>query len=267
MPLWTSFSMIVLGMWIAAADTAPAADDHPIPKAERQRLHERLDRTIGLMSRRIVAEEPSPSLHSLRGDAYFFRGRVDEALADYERMVELDERYARSHWRRGIVYQLAGRHADAFRQFDVYHDEDAVDREGGIWRYFAQCKRDDPEKARAGLQQYSQKDREPFNTLYEFFQGELTADEVLAKVEKEAPDERDKVRQMFYAHLYLGLDHAVAGRHEEARRHLRQAVENEWGRSASYGPQYMWHVGRVQYDRLPRQSASPAPDAGSNRGP
>ncbi|MEX0716645.1 MAG: tetratricopeptide repeat protein [Planctomycetaceae bacterium] len=276
MTSWTGSLLLVVASFAAAEEPPRAAGEHPFPEAERRMMNDRFDRGIGMLSKRINDEPPNLNLHSQRGDARMFLGRFKEAIADYDRMVEIDRQYDRSHWRRGIAYYFSGQYAEAIKQFDVYHEEDDVDREGGIWRYFAQYKKDSPEKAREGLQRYTKEDREPFNTLYEFFQGKLTADEVFAKIEKGSLEEQDKKRQLFYVHLYIGLDHAVAGREDEARKHLREAVANDWGRFAQYGPRYMWHVGRVEYDRLsgfapkpvapakPGDKPQPQPDPGVN---
>ena len=42
----------------------------------------------------------------------------------------------------------------------------------------------------------------------------------------------------------------VAEAQEEASKHLHKAVANPWAPTAGYGPEYMWHVGRVHYDLL-----------------
>jgi lipoprotein NlpI len=165
-------------------------------------------------------------------------------------MAALEPRLDATHWRRGIARFCAGRWAEAAKQFESYHATDDVDRENGIWRYFSQWKADGREKARAGLLKYEKDDREPFPALYAFFQGKTTAADVLAAIEKAPLDDRARPSRLFYAHLYIGLDHAVAGRDEEARQHLRQATANEWPRTAGYGPNYMWHVGRLEYERL-----------------
>ena len=63
---------------------------------------------------------------------------------------------------------------------------------------------------------------------------------------------RERDTRLFYAQLYIGLNHAIEDQPDAARRHLREAVASPWGRdpASGYGPHYMWHVGRVHYDLL-----------------
>ena len=61
-------------------------------------------------------------------------------------------------------------------------------------------------------------------------------------------DEREK--RHFYAHLYIGLNHALEGQDKAAVEHLAKSTANRWGPRAGYGPHYMWHVGRLHYDLL-----------------
>jgi lipoprotein NlpI len=165
-------------------------------------------------------------------------------------MVELDAGLDKSHWRRGIAFFYAGAYEKAAKQFEVYHSFDDVDRENGIWRYFSQYKAYGKEKARAGLLQYAKDDREPFPAIYQLFEGKRTAAEVIAPVEGAKLEGEVKEMRRFYAHLYVGLNAAVEGRNEEAVKHLREAVSNSWAPTAGYGPEYMWHVGRLHYDLL-----------------
>ena len=52
------------------------------------------------------------------------------------------------------------------------------------------------------------------------FQGKLTPDEVLARVEGVSRTEAERRDSLFYAHLYVGLFHEAAGRAEDALRHV-----------------------------------------------
>ena len=190
--------------------------------------------------------------HSRRGDARFFLGDFEGAVADYERMVELEPRLEAGHWRRGIAYFYAGRYEKAARQFEIYHSFDDVDRENGIWRYFSQAKAYGFERAREGLLKYKKDDREPFPSVYELFAGRTTPEAILAPI-KEAPiDDDEREKRHFYAHLYIGLNHAVEGRAREAAKFLRLSTANRWGPLAGFGPSYMWHVGRLHLELLDR---------------
>ena len=165
-------------------------------------------------------------------------------------MVELDPSLEKSHWRRGIALFYAGQYEKAARQFEAYNSFDNVDRENGIWRYFSQYKALGKEKAREGLLKYEKDDREPFPDVYQIFSGKMTADQVFLKIKKADIDDEEREKRLFYAHLYGGLDAALEGQKDSAKFHLRRAVENKWGPKAGFGPNYMWHVGRLHYDLL-----------------
>ena len=187
---------------------------------------------------------------SARGDAHFKLGEFAQAVAEYEKMVEQDPSLEKSHWRRGIAYFYAGRYDKAAHQFEIYNTFDNVDRENGIWRYFSQFKAHGKEKAREGLLKYAKDDREPFPDVYQLFEGKKTPEQILTKIKEAQLGDEDREMRSFYAHLYIGLNFAVEGKPEEAKPHLRKAVDNKWGPKSGFGPNYMWHVGRLHFDLL-----------------
>jgi lipoprotein NlpI len=197
----------------------------------------------------IAAEARTVEELSRRGDAFFFLGRFDRAAADYARMVELEPARDAGHWRRGIAEYCAGRFEAAAAQFEKYHAVDDRDRENGIWRFLSQARTVGVEKAQAGLLPFVKADREPFPALYEMFAGRRTAEAVLREVEQ-AADGREA--RLFYAHLYAGLRLSIDGSPAAAAEHFQKATANAWPRTAGYGPQYMWHVGRLMGERQAR---------------
>lgn len=228
-----------------AARAADATDD-----AYRTRLHSRLDGEIARLTDQLEKMPDNVDLVSRRGDLLFFRAKFAEAAADFDRMVELKPELETSHWRRGIAFFYAERYKEAARQFEIYHSFDNVDRENGIWRYLSQVKALGKEEARQGLLKYEKDDREPFPDIYRLFAGQLTGEQVLARIASAqiTPDEREK--RLFYAELYIGLNDFVEGRLDSAEKHLAQGVRNGWGEKAGGGPGWMWHVGRVHHDLL-----------------
>jgi lipoprotein NlpI len=229
---------------------ALAADDPPIPEEKRAEINREIDDVIRRQTAALKDNPGSITAYSQRGDAFFKRGRFAEAADDYEKMVELDPTLDTSHWRRGIACFYAGRFEKAARQFEAYHTHDDVDRENGIWRYFSQYKAYGKEKAQAGLLKYAKDDREPFPSVYQLFEGKLTAEQVMSRIEESKASDEEKRPRLFYACLYIGLNYAVENRPKDALPYLRKAVENAWAVGSGFGPEYMWHVGRVQYDLL-----------------
>lgn len=197
-----------------------------------------------------ISDAPTTAAHSQRGDAYFFLGEFDRALADYEKMVDLNADSGASHWRRGIARFYAKQFPAAAKQFEEYHSFDNVDRENGIWRYLSQRRAFGLEKAREGLLKYEKTDREPFPAVYQLFAGKLTPKAIEQQIADAKIDAEERSKREFYAHLYIGLNHAVEGRDAEAIKHLRKSTANTWGPKAGYGPHYMWQVGRLHYELL-----------------
>jgi lipoprotein NlpI len=202
-------------------------------------------------------------LLSRRGDLHMFVGDFANAEADYRSMVELKPELDVSHWRLGIAMYYAGHPDQAAAQFDKYNSFDNVDRENGIWRYLSHHKAFGPEKAREQLLKYEKDDRPPFKEVYRLFEGKITADEILSSIPATLDDEA-KDSRLFYANLYIGLNHAAEGREADARMALQKATQNTWPRKAGYGPNYMWHIGRLHYQLLQTTQDAPSKPPGQN---
>ncbi len=248
--MWNSFAPLCFAIVLLHAESNKAAEPHPLSDEDREALARRLDAEIDRTSRAIEKTSDGLQGYSRRGDALFFRGRFDDAVADYNRMVELDPNLADSHWRRGIALYYAGRYQEAAGQFERYHTYDNVDRENGIWRFFSQFKAYGKQQAQRNLLKYKQDDREPFGSVYRLFQGDMTPQQIITQVEGADVDDEAREKRRFYADLYIGLNYAVADESDAALPYLRKAVANAWPRTAGYGPNYMWHVGRVHYELL-----------------
>lgn len=226
------------------------ADDHPLSADLRAKIDAHCDLAIVQATEQINAEPGNVRLYSERGDAHFFRAQFEQAVVDYEKMIELESELETRHWRLGIAYFYAGRYAKAAAQFALFHTFDDVDRENGIWRYFSHVKSKGREAARRELLKYEKDDREPFPDVYRLFSGDIEPGQIVRQIRLAEIDEPERQKRLFYAHLYIGLNHAVQERPELSIRHLRLAVANEWPRDAGFGPRYMWHVGRLHYEKL-----------------
>lgn len=245
---------LILGLATQLSFSVTAAEDHPLPDKKRKELTAKLQATIAKTTKQIEADPNQVSLYSQRGDARFFAGDFPGAVADYEKMVELNPQLASSHWRRGIAYFYAKQYKKAANQFEIYHTFDDVDRENGIWRFFSQAKAYDLKKAREGLLKYEKDDREPFPDVYRLFAEEITPEKILERIREAKISDEEREKRLFYAHLYIGLNHALHDRDNPAQKHLAEAIKNEWPQDAGYGPNYMWHVGRVHYDLLAKKA-------------
>ena len=242
--LWAFVDFILcLGIMAVASGVLQAADGLDVEKQAMQKQLAEVDRSI-------AADGVSVALLSRRGDLRFFLGQFPDAVSDYEQMVALQPDLDTSHWRRGIAYFVVGRYKDAARQFEVYHSFDDVDRENGIWRFLSQYRAFGKEKAAEGLLKYAKDDREPFPAIYAMFEGKREPDDVLAEIRGLKISPEQKSARLFYAELYVGLLELAQNDQSSALKHLQAAVAIDWPREAGFGPNYMWHVARLQRDQL-----------------
>ena len=246
-------TLALIGSLTATGSSFAADEEHPLSKTERTKLADKFQQQITDCTERLAKDPKDVDQYSKRADAYFFLADFPKAVADYEKMVELNPKIDAEHWRRGIARFYAGQYPEAAKQFESYHSFDDVDRENGIWRFFSQFKAHGAEKARAGLLLYKKDDREPFPSVYKLFSKDMTAEQVLGRIKDADLSATEREKQVFYASLYVGLNEALEGRPESARPHLRVSTANKWGPTAGYGPNYMWHVGRLHFDLLSKQ--------------
>lgn len=173
-----------------------------------------------------------------RGRSNFCLGRIKEAVADFDRHVELEPRGASRQWERGIALYYAGRFDDGARQFELYQTYHDNDVENSVWRYLCLARSKGVEEARKTMLPIKNDTRVPMMAIYDLYRGERKPEDVLKAVEEGSPNEQELNQRRFYAHLYLGLWHEAQGEKKEAQRHLAEAEKHKIGH-------YMWDVARV----------------------
>ncbi|TWT41483.1 Lipoprotein NlpI precursor [Thalassoglobus neptunius] len=251
-PRWFAAGLVLC---FAAWGTIAHAQSTPDFEAEKWE-----DR-VSQLSEAIIASPKNEQLYSARGDAHFFLGQFKEALVDYDKIVELVPERDSSHWRRGIALYYTSQFDKATSQFQRYHSFDQVDRENGIWRYLSQLKHSGNKVAQAELLKYEKDDREPFGDIYRLYSGEITKKELLDRIANAKVDDDEQSKRLFYASLYIGLHEDAQGRPGQAKPYLQQAALSDWGRTAGYGPNFMWHVARLHLQKLSqRESSQRSPD-------
>jgi lipoprotein NlpI len=178
-----------------------------------------------------------------RGAVHFKLGKFAQSLADFDKYLELQPAEKNGHWMRGITCYYAGKFDDGKKQFEGYEKVDTNDVENAVWHFLCVARKDGVDKARAGLLKIGKDRRVPMSQVYELFAGKLKPDDVLQAVK--TPGAKDELlnRQLFYAHLYLGLYFEVAGDAKVALEHLEGAVRHRISH-------YMWDVARVHRDLL-----------------
>jgi len=256
--------LLVISVPVSAADERNAAQASSSEAAKAVETAKNKDQKIALLNKELTAslgeqlvalpeiKDSDPQAvdqYSRRGDLQMFLGKFAEAEADYQKMVALKPDLDASHWRLGIAMYFAGHPEQAAGQFDRYHSFDNVDRENGIWRYLSHRMAFGKEKAKEQLLKYEKDDRPPFREVYALFEGRLSPDDVLKSIDPGLSDSQ-RMSRLFYAHLYIGMNSAAEGKKAQALDSLREATLNPWPKQAGFGPNYMWHIGRLQYLKL-----------------
>ena len=223
----------------------------PLPTSEELSILEKKYSEIeSTCTERILKNSVEISSFSTRGDARLFLGNFKGARSDYEKMIELNPHLEVSHWRLGITYFYLSEFKLAARQFEIYHQFDAVDRENGIWRFMSQFQLSGLNEARKNFLRYSQDDRPPYPLLYSMFAGEISPQEVLDRIKEQGFPAEYQVRVLFHANLYIGIFLELTDDNtQRAINYLAHATANQYGRATGT---YMWQVARLHHARLVR---------------
>ena len=213
----------------------------------RGRLHEMQGRhrqAIADYDAVVKLDPNAVEVYNRRGSEHFKLGRIEASIADFDRAIELNPRQEPYHWQRGISYYYAGLYRKGRDQFRSHQQVNANDVENAVWHFLCGARLEGVSKARQSLLDIEGDRRVPMMEIYRLFKGEGAIDDVLRAARAGDSDPEARNRQLFYAHLYLGLYHEALGDESEARRNLvlaadRYPVEH-----------YMGGVARVHADRL-----------------
>lgn len=196
-----------------------------------------------LLTKAVALDDKNADLHRALGQAHFKNGDVDASIKDFDRVAELSPSLEKTLWERGISHYYAGKFDDGAKQFELYQTYHDADVENAAWRYLCVARSADIEKARASILPIEGDRRIPMMKIYAMYQGKATPDDVMATAKAGEPSEAELDQRLFYAHLYIGLIHEVAGEPDLARKHIAAAVKHPIGH-------YMHDVARVHLSRL-----------------
>ena len=186
-------------------------------------------------------------IYNRRGSEHFKLGRIEASIADFDQAIELNPRQEPYHWQRGISYYYAGLFEKGRAQFQSHQQVNANDVENAVWHFLCGARLDGVSRARQALLNIDGDRRVPMMEIYRLFKGEGTIDEVMRAARGGDSDPQVRNRQLFYAHLYLGLYHEALGDESEARRNLVLAADRY---PVNH---YMGDVARVHADKLRQQ--------------
>ena len=204
-------------------------------------------RAIADYDRLLELEPGSAEAFDQRGSQYFMLGHITQSIADFDRSIQLRPQQEPWHWKRGISYYYAGRFDQGRRQFEGYQTVDDNDVENAVWRYLCMARGQGVAIARDSLLPIKRDGRVPMMEVYSLYGGQATSEDVLRAARAGNPSPAALNERLFYAHLYLGLYYEAAGDATRARDHLATAAE-----SHKIG-HYMWNVADVHVKRLKKQ--------------
>lgn len=177
-----------------------------------------------------IAKDPKASVvYQLRGLTQFKLGNFPGSIADFDKFIDREPAQKARHWQRGISYYYAGRYDDGMRQFEGYQTVDQNDVENAVWRYLCQAKKDGTKKARAAMLKIGKDVRVPMKEIYELFMGRMKPAEILDAAKAGKPMKEQLNSRLFYAHLYLGLYFESEGDAKKALEHLTIATDHKIG--------------------------------------
>ncbi len=198
-------------------------------------------------SRILAIDKSLANVWQERGSANFQAGRIAESIADFDQYIALKPEAKISHWQRGISYYYAAKYDEGKKQFEGYQDFDSNDVENAVWRFMCMAKMVGISKAQKAMLKIGDDRRVPMRQVYDLYIGTLKPADVLAAARKGDPDPVRLSRQLFYAHLYVGIYYDLLGDTKQALVHLNKAANDH-----RIG-HYMWDVARVHRDLLAKK--------------
>ena len=169
--------------------------------------------------------ENDPGALQRRGAEHFFDGRVQQALADWDRAIILAPRQGPYHWQRGIALYYAGKYDLGVAQFESHQTVNPNDVENAAWHFICLVRAKDGsiDAARKKLIPIAGDSRVPMKEVHQLFAGTATPEAVLAAAEAGA-EGLELRNQRCYAHLYLGLYFEALGQGTKSAAHMKNAA-------------------------------------------
>lgn len=240
-----------------ATEAVAAEPKNPRGNFLRARLHEAnrdLTQAIADYDQVIQLDPRLPDAWQSRGSAHFKLGQIKESIADFDKFIELSPRQAPHHWQRGISLYYAGRFDEGRKQFELHQTVNPNDVENAVWHFLCVARASGVDQARAALIPIQSDSRVPMMEVHALFAGKLKPEAVLKAATADNPPPAQLKRQLFYAHLYLGLYFEVLDNDAMAREHIMKAAgQYQTG-------DYMGDVARVhQLLRWPAEKSTAKP--------
>ena len=212
----------------------------------------RHQKAVDDFSKAIELDSNSIEAWQRRGEERFKLGQFKESVADFERVIQLQPQRAPYHWQLGISYYHTGQHQKGMSLFEKHQTVNRNDVENAVWHYLCAAKaRGGLEEAKKHLLTISNDTRAPMMEIYALFKGRGTEEQVLKRAHQGRSLGGARARQIFYAHLYLGLYHEAQGNADKAYNYIKKASQQYKENG------YMGQVSRVHRLWLERKRKTP----------
>lgn len=188
-----------------------------------------------------------------RGGAHFKLGLIAKSIADFDKFLELSPGQSPHHWQRGISLYYAGRFDEGRKQFELHQTVNPNDVENAVWHFLCIARTNGVAPARTALIPIRGDTRVPMMEVHALFAGKCQPEDVLQAAGAGDPAPALRNRQLFYAHLYLGLFFEATGDDPKARNHITQAA------TLAAADDYMGEVARVHVQLRWPKATSPPP--------
>lgn len=194
------------------ADRAVAAEPkNPRLHFFKGQLHNALreyDKSIAAYTKALALKPPAAIVTDLRqerGEAYFKAAKIKESIVDFDAYLKDVPRQDPHHWQRGISYYYADEFKKGYEQFERHQTVNSNDVENAVWHFLCLARAKGIEEAKKKLIPIVGDGRIPMMEVLALFGGKSTPEKVLAKAKANDATGPRLERQLFYAHLYLGL--------------------------------------------------------------
>jgi len=191
----------------------------------------------------VLALKPDANIragaHQARGEAFFKLAKIKESIADFDSYLKINPERDPHHWMRGISYYYSGEFVKGHKQFERHQVVNSNDVENAVWHFLCLARAKGIKEAKAKLIPIVGDGRIPMMEVHALFAGKSTPEKILAKARADGVKGARLERQLFYAHLYLGIWYEATGELKLRDKYiaLAAAVADEHG--------YMGDVARV----------------------
>jgi len=185
------------------------------------------------------AEQDRAAVLQRRGEAYFKLAKIKESIADFDAYLKIRPKQDPYHWQRGISYYYANEFKKGYEQFERHQVVNSNDVENAVWHYLCLARAEGVEEAKKKLIPIVGDGRIPMMEVHALFGGKSSPQKILAKARAGDVKGERLERQLFYAHLYLGIWYETNKQFKLRDKYisLAAAVADEHG--------YMGDVARV----------------------